>query len=77
MSLENTTALTERESSAQVWRTSHTVSVVIPALNWRHVLPLIRTWVHEVILVDGPSTDGAVAVAREVLPTICIVLWIG
>ena len=32
-----------------------------------------RAWVHEVILVDGNSTDGTVAVARELWPSIRIV----
>src|SRR5690242_3841803 len=49
--------------------TRHSVSVVIPALNEAenlpHVLPRIPAWVHEVILVDGHSTDATVAVARE------------
>ena len=55
----------------------HSVSVVIPALNEAenlpHVLPLIPSWVHEVILVDGHSTDDTVAVARTLLPTVRIV----
>ncbi len=46
-----------------------TVSVVIPAMNEAenlpYVLPRIPAWVHEVILVDGNSTDRTVAVARE------------
>jgi glycosyltransferase involved in cell wall biosynthesis len=54
-----------------------TVSVVIPALNEArnlpHVLPRIPPWVHEIILVDGASTDGTVDVARQLCPTIRIV----
>lgn len=53
------------------------VSVVVPALNEAenlpHVLPRIPRWVHEVLLVDGHSTDGTVAVAQELLPDIIIV----
>ena len=53
------------------------MSVVIPALNEAgnlpHVLPLIPRGVHEVILVDGQSTDGTATVAREMLPGIRIV----
>ncbi len=53
------------------------VSVVIPAMNearnLRHVLPLIPSWVDEVILVDGSSTDGTSEVARELWPAIVIV----
>lgn len=55
----------------------HRVSVVIPALNEAgnlpHVLPLIPRGTHEVILVDGESTDGTITVARELLPGIRIV----
>lgn len=49
-----------------------TVSVVIPALNEAknlpHVLPTIPSWVHEVVLVDGNSTDGTSEVARALWP---------
>ncbi len=51
-----------------------TVSIVIPAKNegsnLPHVLPRIPGWVHEVILVDGSSTDDTVEVARRCLPSI-------
>jgi len=54
-----------------------TVSVVIPALNEAenlpYVLPFIPSWVDEVLLVDGYSTDGTVEVARELLPQVRIV----
>ena len=54
-----------------------TISVVIPALNEAEnlpsVLPLIPSWIDEVILVDGHSSDSTVDVARELLPSICIV----
>jgi glycosyltransferase involved in cell wall biosynthesis len=53
------------------------VSVVIPALNEAenlpHVLPNIPTWVHEVLLVHGQSTDGTEDVARALLPGIRII----
>jgi glycosyltransferase involved in cell wall biosynthesis len=53
------------------------VSVVIPTLNeapnLRLVLPYIPSTVHEVILVDGHSTDNTVAVAQQLLPTIRVV----
>lgn len=59
----------------------HTVSVVIPTLNEEknlpHVLPLIPSWVHEVILVDGHSTDATVEVARALRPDIRIVMQQG
>lgn len=57
------------------------VSVVIPTLNeadnLRHVLPRIPSWVHEVILVDGQSTDDTIAVARNLLPDIRVVMQEG
>lgn len=57
------------------------VSVVIPALdeaeNLPFVLPLLPRGIDEVILVDGHSRDGTVAVARELLPSIRIVSQTG
>lgn len=53
------------------------VSVVIPALNEAanlpHVLPRIPALVHEVILVDGRSTDRTIEVARELWPDVRVV----
>jgi glycosyltransferase involved in cell wall biosynthesis len=52
------------------------VSVVIPALNEARNIPYvferIPSDIHEVILVDGYSIDGTVAVARELRPDIRI-----
>ncbi len=52
------------------------VSVIIPArneaANLQHVLPRVPAWVHEVILVDGDSSDGTVEVARSLRPEIRI-----
>ncbi|MEZ4727325.1 MAG: glycosyltransferase family 2 protein [Caldilineaceae bacterium] len=57
------------------------VSIVIPALNEAenlpHVLPRIPSWVHEVILVDGYSTDNTIAVAQAVWPGIRIIMQEG
>jgi Glycosyl transferase family 2 len=57
------------------------VSVVIPALNeaenLREVLPRLPGGLHEVILVDGHSTDGTARVAREMLPSIRVVTQSG
>lgn len=57
------------------------VSVVVSALNEAenlpYVLPRIPAWVHEVILVDGHSTDHTVAVARRLCPEIQIVIQEG
>jgi hypothetical protein len=53
------------------------VSVVIPALNEAHnlphVLPRIPRDVHEIILVDGASTDGTIEIALALMPEIRIV----
>jgi len=57
------------------------ISVIIPtrneAENLPFVLPHIPSMVSEVILVDGHSIDGTVAVARQLLPTIRIVKQAG
>jgi glycosyltransferase involved in cell wall biosynthesis len=53
------------------------VSVVIPtkneASNIAWVLEKIPSWVDEIVLVDGRSTDGTVAVATSVRPDIVVV----
>lgn len=54
------------------------VSVVIPTLNEAgnlpHVLPRIPPWIHELIIVDGLSTDDTVAVAKEFVPRAKVVM---
>ncbi|MCT9930891.1 glycosyltransferase family 2 protein [Planotetraspora sp. A-T 1434] len=54
-----------------------TVSVVIPAMNEAenlpHVFATLPQWVHEVVLVDGHSTDETVAVARRLRPNLRVV----
>ncbi|WP_320781369.1 glycosyltransferase family 2 protein [Streptomyces sp. CRN 30] len=53
------------------------VSVVIPAMNEAENLPYVfktlPSWIHEVVLVDGNSTDGTVEVARELWPDVKVV----
>jgi glycosyltransferase involved in cell wall biosynthesis len=53
------------------------VSVVIPAMNEAENLPYVfktlPDWIHEVVLVDGNSTDDTVAVARELWPEVVVV----
>jgi glycosyltransferase involved in cell wall biosynthesis len=53
------------------------VSLVIPTLNEAKnlslLLPRLPAWVHEVIIVDGCSTDGTPEIARSLLPSSRIV----
>jgi glycosyltransferase involved in cell wall biosynthesis len=53
------------------------VSVVIPAMNEAKNLPYVfeslPEWIHEVVLVDGNSTDDTVRVARELRPGVKVV----
>ncbi|MFE7230699.1 glycosyltransferase family 2 protein [Streptomyces sp. NPDC002405] len=53
------------------------VSVVIPAMNEAENLPYVfktlPDWIHEVVLVDGNSTDDTVEVARELWPKVKVV----
>ena len=55
------------------------VSLVIPTLNEAKNLPLILpyipiNWVDEVVLVDGRSTDDTVEVAKQLMPSIRVVM---
>jgi glycosyltransferase involved in cell wall biosynthesis len=54
------------------------VSAVVPTLNeeanLRYVLPLLRRYVDEIIVVDGHSTDDTVGAARNLCPEAQIVL---
>lgn len=76
---EETTGLHARFSHP-AWNSPDrpTISVVVPALNEAdnlpHVLPRIPSFVDEVILVDGYSTDDTIAVARSLLPEIRVVM---
>jgi glycosyltransferase involved in cell wall biosynthesis len=57
------------------------VSVVIPTLNEQENLPYVFArlpqGLHEVIIVDGHSTDATVAVARQLRPDARIVMQTG
>jgi glycosyltransferase involved in cell wall biosynthesis len=54
------------------------VSVVMPTLNEAanlpHVMPRIPAWVHEVVVVDGRSTDDTIEVARKLRSDVRLVL---
>ena len=60
---------------------SATVSVIIPAMNEAenlpHVFASLPSWVHEVVLVDGRSTDDTVAVAQRLRPDVNVVMQAG
>lgn len=69
---------TATENPTQVTSSKHpSVAVVIPTLNearnLEHVLPKIPTWVNEIILVDGFSTDDTVEVAKALCPSVQVV----
>src|ERR1700685_1732899 len=57
--------------------TNPRVSVVIPTLNeartLRPVFGALPAGLHEVILVDGHSTDGTPAAARRLLPSVRVI----
>ncbi|MFI5804211.1 glycosyltransferase family 2 protein [Streptomyces sp. NPDC051561] len=57
------------------------VSVVIPAMNEAENLPYVfkslPDWIHEVVLVDGNSTDNTVQVARDLWPDVKVVRQTG
>ena len=69
----------ERSAAVRAPCQRPSVSLVIPTLNEAANLPLVLPrlpleWIDEVILVDGRSTDHTVEVARQLLPSIQVVL---
>lgn len=76
-------AVQERRRSPRSHRSvsEYRVSVVIPtkneAANLPYVLPHIPRWVHEVIVVDGGSVDGAPDAARRFWPGARVVPQLG
>jgi glycosyltransferase involved in cell wall biosynthesis len=77
----NTTSLPEKYASSTTppfpMMGAVKVSIIIPAWNEaeniEHVLKQIPQWVHEVLLVDGCSTDNTVDVARRIRPNIRVI----
>jgi glycosyltransferase involved in cell wall biosynthesis len=53
------------------------VSLVVPTLNeaenLQWLLPRLPNWIHELLLVDGCSTDGTIDVARRLHPGVRVV----
>ncbi len=70
-------SVTHREVELHPVLPEPTVSVVIPAKNEERNLPLVLgelpDGLHEVILVDGASTDDTVRVARQLRPDITVI----
>jgi glycosyltransferase involved in cell wall biosynthesis len=68
--------LVDNESSTDLSAVS-TVSVVIPTLNEARnlafVLNTVPSWVNEIVVVDGRSTDDSVRVAKVLRPNVRII----
>jgi len=68
---------TSQHQAARDGHAQPRVSVIIPALNearnLEHVFAALPAGLHEVILVDGHSTDGTPDTARQLMPGIRIV----
>ncbi|MBO0882433.1 MAG: glycosyltransferase family 2 protein [Mycobacterium sp.] len=73
--------LSSYQSLADVLALSTTVSVVIPTLNEArnlpHVFAALPSWIDEVVIVDGRSTDDTVSVARRLRPDVKVVMQAG
>ncbi len=66
-----------QQAGSQIFVDYPRISVVIPAQNEAknlpYVLPRIPSFVTEVILVDGHSSDETIMAAQQILPTIRII----
>lgn len=65
----------------QATRSRQTLSIAIVArdeeANLRRVLPTIRPWADEIVLIDSGSTDGTVALAESFGARVLHVAWPG
>jgi glycosyltransferase involved in cell wall biosynthesis len=82
--LDPNTPIGGRDRAARLLRAVDripSVSVIIPTLNeaenLERVLPQLPEGLHEVVLVDGRSTDDTVAVARRHIPGVRVVTQVG
>jgi glycosyltransferase involved in cell wall biosynthesis len=70
-------AFLENQSVFRDYQSGLRISVIIPARNEAsnlpHVLAALPAGLHEVIVVDGHSTDGTIEVARRMRPDARIV----
>jgi glycosyltransferase involved in cell wall biosynthesis len=75
--IDGSAAAGQRQAAAPGRAPQPRVSVIIPALNearnLEHVFARLPEGLHEVILVDGRSTDGTVEAARALRPGIRVV----
>ncbi len=78
LAIEDELRLIDLEAEAAIDSSTARVSVVIPTLNEAknlpHVLNRIPTWIDEVVLVDGLSTDDTIEVAKRCRPDVRVVL---
>lgn len=61
-----------KETSVARPRVTALICALNEGKNLPHVLPNIPSWVDEVLLVDGHSTDDTTLVAKRLRPDICI-----
>jgi glycosyltransferase involved in cell wall biosynthesis len=64
----------EPERSLVLPRVSFVVPTLNEAKNLPWLLPRIPNWAHEIIIVDGRSTDDTVAVARRLCKNVKVVM---
>jgi len=73
MFAQNTTSLRGRLAVSSLPRVSLVIPTYNEALNLPHIADRLPSWAYEVIIVDGPSTDGTVDVAKRLIPDVRIV----